>query len=129
MRNLIQKSSSILKAKVRKSDTKDSFTSSKQSNAKALDDALSTKWLAEVQAQLEKQKKYIMKHRIRRVKGVVRLEFKVHEQGNIFASRIVLSSGDQELDRLAMAAVQRVVVPSPPLSKINEAIRVFLIFN
>ncbi|KZM37866.1 energy transducer TonB [Bartonella bacilliformis] len=129
--NIIQKSSSVLKAKIRKSDEKtiDSFTSSKQNNAEALDDALSKKWLAEVQAQLERQKKYIMRQRIRRVKGVVRLEFKVHEQGNIFASRIALSSGDQELDRLAMAALRRVVVPPPPLSKMNETIRVFLIFN
>lgn len=93
-------------------------------------DALLREWLTKVQIQLEKQKSYVVGRRISRTKGTVTLEFRVHEQGNIFSSRIVASSGDPELDRLAMTALQRVgSFPSPPPSKVNKIIRVSLIFN
>ncbi|WP_336287897.1 energy transducer TonB [Bartonella sp. CB60] len=100
------------------------------SNGAELEDALSAEWLAKVQAQLERQRNYVARQRTNRTKGTVQLEFRVREQGNIFSSRIVLSSGDQELDRLAMVALQRVGnFPPPPASKVNKIIRVSLIFS
>ncbi|WP_332060340.1 TonB family protein [Bartonella sp. CB74] len=100
------------------------------SNGAELEDALSVEWLAKVQAQLERQRNYVARQRTNRTKGTVQLEFRVREQGNIFSSRIVLSAGDQELDRLAMAALQRVgSFPPPPASKVNKIIRVSLIFS
>ncbi|WP_455475664.1 TonB family protein [Bartonella sp. B17] len=99
-------------------------------NAATLENALLAEWLAKVQAQLEKQKNYVVRQRTSRAKGTVQLEFRVHEQGDIFSRRIVSSSGDKELDRLAMAALQRVgTVPFPPPSKVNKIIRVSLIFS
>ncbi|AGF74306.1 TonB protein [Bartonella australis AUST/NH1] len=87
-------------------------------------------WLAKVQAQLERQKGYLARQRIGLAKGVVQLEFKVHEQGDIFSSRVAVSSGDHELDQLAITALQRVgIFPPPPVSKANKIIRVSLIFN
>ncbi|WP_208441470.1 energy transducer TonB family protein [Bartonella raoultii] len=96
----------------------------------AREDALLIEWLAKVQTQLEKQKSYVVGQRISRTKGTVTLEFRVHEQGSIFSSRIVVSASDPELDRLAMAALQRIgSFPPPPPSKVNKIIRVSLIFN
>ncbi|EJF80752.1 TonB family domain-containing protein [Bartonella sp. DB5-6] len=96
----------------------------------ALEDALLVEWLAKVQAQLETQKKYVVERRISRAKGTVKLEFRVHEQGSIFSSRVVVSAGDPELDRLAMAALHRVgSFPPPPPAKVNKIIRVSLIFS
>ncbi|WP_273759681.1 energy transducer TonB [Bartonella sp. ML70XJBT.G] len=93
-------------------------------------DALLREWLTKVQAQLEKQKSYVTGQRISRTKGTVTLEFRVHEQGSVFSSRVVVSAGDLELDRLAMKAVERVgSFPPPPPSKVNKIIRVSLIFN
>ncbi|WP_345118633.1 TonB family protein [Bartonella pachyuromydis] len=93
-------------------------------------DALLREWLTKVQAQLEKQKSYVVGQRISRTKGTVTLEFRVHEQGSVFSSRVVASAGDLELDRLAIAALQRVgSFPPPPPSKVNKIIRVSLIFN
>ncbi|WP_455480155.1 energy transducer TonB family protein [Bartonella sp. B23] len=107
-----------------------SSTTSQGGNTAALEDALLTEWLSRVQAQLEMQKEYVMKQRISRAKGTVKLEFRVHEQGSIFSSRIFASAGNLELDRLAMAALQRVgSFPPPPLSKVNKIIRVSLIFS
>lgn len=93
-------------------------------------DVLLREWLTKVQAQLEKQKSYVVGQRISRTKGTVTLEFRVHEQGNVFLSRVVTSTGDPQLDRLAMTALQRVgSFPPPPPSKVNKIIRVSLIFN
>ncbi|AQX19441.1 energy transducer TonB family protein [Bartonella sp. WD16.2] len=128
---LVRKALSVSKTVAKQSNAKSvhSLSVGKDNNTK-LDDALSMQWLAKVQAQLERQKNYVMRHRTTHAKGVVQLEFKVHKQGNIFSSRIALSSNDQELDRLAMAALQRVgILPPPPLSKENKIIRISLIFN
>ncbi|MEL6089017.1 energy transducer TonB family protein [Bartonella schoenbuchensis] len=130
---LVKKALSVSKIAAKQSGAKSvhSFAMSmSKGNYTKLDDALSMQWLAKVQAQLERQKNYVIRHRTTHAKGVVQLEFKVHKQGNIFASRIALSSNDQELDRLAMAALQRVgILPPPPLSKENKIIRISLIFN
>lgn len=103
----------------------------KQSGSTAgLEDMMLMEWLAKVQSQLEKQKNYVVGQRISRAKGTVKLEFRVHERGSIFSSRVVVSAGDPELDRLAMAALQRVgSFPPPPPSKVNKIIRVSLIFS
>ncbi|WP_455466553.1 energy transducer TonB family protein [Bartonella sp. B39] len=107
-----------------------SSTTSQGGDTAALEDALLVEWLAKVQAQLEMQKEYVVKQRISRAKGTVKLEFRVHEQGSIFSSRIFVSAGNLELDRLAMAALQRVgSFPPPPPSKVNKIIRVSLIFS
>ncbi len=129
---LVKKTIPMLKAKVKRSNTKaiPSSPTSQSANAAALEDALLMEWLAKVQAQLERQKEYVVGHRTSRAKGAVKLEFRVHEQGSIFSSRVVVSAGDPELDRLAMVALQRVgTFPPPPASKVNKIIRVSLIFS
>lgn len=94
------------------------------------EDMMLMEWLAKVQSQLERQKNYVVGQRTSRAKGTVKLEFRVHERGGIFSSRVVVSAGDPELDRLAMAALQRVgAFPPPPPSKVNKIIRVSLIFS
>ncbi|WP_336279010.1 energy transducer TonB family protein [Bartonella sp. CB175] len=105
-------------------------TFSRGGDTAALESALLAEWLAKVQAQLEKQKNYVVRQYTSRAKGTVQLEFRVHEQGGIFSSRISLSSGNQELDRLAMAALKRVgTFPFPPPSKVNKIMRISLIFS
>lgn len=106
-------------------------SSTRQSGSTAgLEDMVLMEWLAKVQSQLEKQKNYVVRQRISRAKGTVKLEFRVHERGSIFSSRVVVSAGDPELDRLALAALQRVgSFPPPPPSKVNKTIRVSLIFS
>ncbi len=107
-----------------------SSTNSQGGDTAALEDALLVEWLAKVQAQLETQKKYVVEQRISRAKGTVKLEFRVHKQGNIFSSRVVVSAGDPELDRLAMTALHRVgSFPPPPPAKVNKIIRVSLVFS
>ncbi|WP_455478497.1 energy transducer TonB family protein [Bartonella sp. B10] len=99
-------------------------------NAATLESALLAEWLEKVQAQLEKQKNYVVSQRTSHTKGTVQLEFRVHKKGNIFSSRVARSAGDQGLDRLAMAALQRVgTFPPPPQSQVDKIIRVSLIFS
>ncbi|MCZ2328522.1 TonB family protein [Bartonella sp. F02] len=106
-----------------------SHVSAQKNNAATLEDMLLMQWLTKVQEQLEKQKQYVVRQRISYAKGTVQLEFRVHEHGYIVSRRIARSSGDKDLDRLAMAALQRVgILPPPPLSKVNKIIRVSLIF-
>ncbi|WP_336294089.1 energy transducer TonB family protein [Bartonella sp. CB169] len=107
-----------------------SSTISQGGDTAEVKDALLVEWLSKVQAQLEMQKKYVVRQRISRAKGTVKLEFRVHEHGDIFSSRVVVSAGDAELDRLAMSALQRVgSFPPPPPSQINKVIRISLIFS
>ncbi|WP_144751962.1 energy transducer TonB family protein [Bartonella saheliensis] len=107
-----------------------SLTARQSGSTAGLEDMVLMEWLAKVQSQLEKQKNYVVGQRTSRAKGTVKLEFRVHERGSIFSSRIVVSAGDPELDRLAMAALQRVgSFPPPPPSKVNKTIRVSLIFS
>ncbi|WP_375622334.1 MULTISPECIES: cell envelope integrity protein TolA [unclassified Bartonella] len=107
-----------------------SSSTNKGSGTAGAEDILLMEWLAKVQSQLERQKNYIVGQRTSRTKGTVKLEFMVHEQGSIFSSRVAVSAGDPELDRLAMAALQRIgSFPPPPPSKVNKTIRVSLIFS
>ncbi|WP_254493768.1 energy transducer TonB [Bartonella sp. B1099] len=107
-----------------------SSTARQSGSTAGLENMVLMEWLAKVQSQLEKQKNYVVGQRTSRAKGMVKLEFRVHEQGNIFSSRVVVSAGDPELDRLAMAALQRIgSFPPPPPSKVNKTIRVSLIFS
>ncbi|WP_375658868.1 energy transducer TonB [Bartonella sp. MR30HLJHH] len=120
------------KAVVKRSNAKAvrSSSTNKGVGTAGLEDMLLMEWLAKVQSQLERQKNYIVGQRTSRAKGTVKLEFMVHEQGSIFSSRVAVSAGNPELDRLAMAALQRVgSFPPPPLSKVNKIIRVSLIFS
>ncbi|WP_208435193.1 energy transducer TonB family protein [Bartonella phoceensis] len=129
---LVRKPIPMPKAVVKRSTTKSvrSSITAQGGDAATLEDALLVEWLAKVQAQLERQKKYIVGQRISRAKGTVKLEFRVHEQGSIFSSRVIVSAGDLELDRLAMAVLKRVgSFPPPPPSKVNKIIRVSLIFS
>ncbi len=128
----IKKRSSTLNVTAKKSNEKKahSFSESRDNHIMAFDSALSERWLAKVQIQLEKQKSYIIGQRISSAQGVVQLEFKVHEQGGIFASRIMLSSGNRELDWLAMTALKRIdMFPPPPREMVNKTIRVSLVFE
>ncbi|PIT70889.1 energy transducer TonB family protein [Bartonella tribocorum] len=107
-----------------------SLTARQSGSTAGLEDMVLMEWLAKVQSQLERQKNYVVRRRTSWAKGTVKLEFKVHERGSIFSSRVVVSAGDPELDRLAMAALQRVgSFPPPPPSKVNKTIRVSLIFS
>ncbi|MGF7156761.1 protein TonB [Bartonella heixiaziensis] len=120
------------KAVVKRSNAKAvrSSSTNKGVGTAGLEDMLLMEWLAKVQSQLERQKNYIVGQRTSRAKGTVKLEFMVREQGSIFSSRVAVSAGDRELDRLAMAALQRVGnFPPPPASKVNKIIRVSLIFS
>ncbi|WP_208437537.1 TonB family protein [Bartonella taylorii] len=129
---LVKKTIPMPKAMIKQPTVKSvrSSITSQSGDAAVRDDALLVEWLAKVQAQLEMQKNYVIRQRISRAKGTVKLEFRVHEQGSIFSSRIVVSAGNLELDRLAMAALQRVgSFPPPPPSKVNKIIRVSLIFS
>ncbi|ALE04010.1 energy transducer TonB [Bartonella ancashensis] len=104
-------------------------TFGKHNSTRMYDNTLLAQWFAKLQAQLERQKKYLMRKRIRHVNGIVQLEFKVQEQGEVVFYRIAQSSGNNELDHLAIVALQRASFPPPPYSNINEKIRVSLIFN
>ncbi len=128
---LVKKPIPMPKAVIKQPTVKSVRSSTAQGGDAAVrDDALLVEWLVKVQAQLEMQKNYVMGQRISRAKGTVKLEFRVHERGSIFSSRIVVSAGNLELDRLAMAALQRVgSFPPPPPSKVNKIIRVSLIFS
>ncbi|WP_273723664.1 energy transducer TonB [Bartonella sp. AU18XJBT] len=127
----IKKTIPTPEAVVKRSNAKVVRSSSTNKGGTAgLEDTLLMEWLAKVQSQLERQKNYVVGQRTSRAKGTVKLEFMVHERGSIFSSRVVVSAGDPELDRLAMAALQRVgSFPPPPPSKVNKTIRVSLIFS
>ncbi|WP_375641559.1 MULTISPECIES: energy transducer TonB [unclassified Bartonella] len=128
----IKKTIPTPKAVVKRSNAKvvRSSSTNKGGGTAGLEDTLLMEWLAKVQSQLERQKNYVVGQRTSRAKGTVKLEFMVHERGSIFSSRVVVSAGDPELDRLAMAALQRVgSFPPPPPSKVKKIIRVSLIFS
>ncbi len=128
----IKKTIPMPKAVVKRSNAKAvrSSSTNKGVGTAGLEDMLLMEWLAKVQSQLERQKNYIVGQRTSRAKGTVKLEFMVREQGSIFSSRVAVSAGNPELDRLAMAALQRVgSFPPPPPSKVNKIIRVSLIFS
>ncbi len=128
----IKKTIPMPKAVVKRSNAKvvRSSSTNKGVSTAGLEDMLLMEWLAKVQSQLERQKNYIVGQRTSRAKGTVKLEFMVHKKGSIFSSRVAVSAGNPELDRLAMAALQRVgSFPPPPPSKVNKIIRVSLIFS
>ncbi|WP_332066073.1 energy transducer TonB [Bartonella sp. CB189] len=129
VKKALQKPKSIVKQQS-SAKMKNKSAARRNGDMAAFENALLAEWLAKVQAQLEKQKKYVMRQYTSRAKGTVQLEFRVHEQGDIFSSRIVTSSGNIELDQLAMSALKRVgSFPFPPPSKVNKIMRVSLIFS
>lgn len=115
-----------------KRDTKKmrSSVADKEGSIGAFGSVLSSQWLEKVRERLEVQKNYIIRHRIGYEKGTVQLEFRVNGHGEIFSNRIRYSSGDQELDLLAMTALKRVgLLPPPPRSEVEKIIRISLIFR
>lgn len=72
-------------------------------------------WQAQVLGHLEKFKRYPRGAQRYRYEGTVRVRYKVNRQGTVLSVHLDSSSGHQELDAEALAAVQRASpLPQPP---------------
>jgi len=74
------------------------------------------KWMAQISAALERNKRYPPKSEARREQGTAQVRFTLDRQGRVIESRLVRSSGAAALDEEAMALLQRAqpFAPWPP---------------
>jgi protein TonB len=72
-------------------------------------------WLGAVSAALARHRSYPARLRVDRVTGVVLLRFSVDRAGHVLARTVERSSGNAELDNLALALLARAdPLPPPP---------------
>lgn len=81
-----------------------------------------------VRLRIEREKRYPVVARRRQIEGRVTLDFSLGSQGELRACKVVKSSGNQELDRAALEAVQRAApFPAPPAGLGKRGVRMALV--
>lgn len=75
----------------------------------------SDKWVAKLQAHVERQRRFLSRRMGSGARGTVSISFVIDPTGRVLSARISGSSGDAKLDQLALQTVQRASpVPAPP---------------
>jgi protein TonB len=88
----------------------------------------SSKWNAQLRSWLGRHTRYPSAARSRRVEGAVNVTFVVGASGNVSSVRLARSSGDPDLDRAALGALQGATVPAPPPEKAGTSVTAPLYF-
>ncbi|KUM23836.1 energy transducer TonB [Mesorhizobium loti] len=73
-----------------------------------------SRWNASLQAWIRRHTRYPSAARSRRAEGTPNVTFTVDASGRVVSARLARSSGDADLDRAALGALQGATVPTPP---------------
>lgn len=73
-----------------------------------------TRWNASLAAWIRRHTRYPSVARSRRAEGSPNVTFTVDGSGRVVSARLARSSGDADLDRAALGALQGATVPAPP---------------
>lgn len=91
------------------------FTAKRNGAAAGTPGMSSAKWSAKLQAHLERQKRFVERRSGVRGRGVAQLSFVIDPVGNVLSARIAGSTGNNQLDQMALDLVKRASpVPAPP---------------
>ncbi|MFH1057750.1 MAG: energy transducer TonB, partial [Pseudomonadota bacterium] len=81
-----------------------------------------------VRLRIEREKRYPAQARRRQIEGRVTLDFSLGPQGELRACKVAKTSGNQDLDRAALEAVQRAApFPPPPAHLGKRGVRLELV--
>ncbi|RRH94634.1 energy transducer TonB [Mesorhizobium tamadayense] len=73
-----------------------------------------SRWNASLQAWIRRHTRYPSAAKSRRAEGTPNVTFTVDASGRVVSARLARSSGDADLDRAALGALQGASVPTPP---------------
>ncbi|MDX8478274.1 TonB family protein [Mesorhizobium sp. VK24D] len=73
-----------------------------------------SRWNASLQAWIRRHTRYPSAAKSRRAEGTPNVTFTVDTSGRVVSARLARSSGDADLDRAALGALQGASVPAPP---------------
>jgi protein TonB len=74
----------------------------------------SSKWNSQLSAWIRRHTRYPSAAKARRAQGSPKVTFTVDASGRVLSARLAGSSGDPDLDRAALSALQGAKVPTPP---------------
>ncbi len=91
----------------------------------------SSKWTSKLQSHMARNVRYLQR-KARNAKGLVRVTFVIDPSGNVLSARLAGSSGNPEVDQLALEAARRaspVPAPPPAIAKARMPITLPLLFK
>ena len=89
----------------------------------------SSRWNSSLAAWIKRHTRYPNAARSRRAEGTANVTFVVDASGSVSSVRLARSSGDSDLDRAAVSALQGATVPAPPPEKAGTRVTAPLYFN
>ena len=89
----------------------------------------SSRWNSSLAAWIKRHTRYPNAARPRRAEGTANVTFVVDASGSVSSVRLARSSGDADLDRAALGALQGATVPAPPPEKAGKRVTAPLYFN
>lgn len=91
----------------------------------------SSKWTSKLQSHMARNVRFLQR-KSRNAKGLVRVTFVIDPSGNVLSARLAGSSGNPDVDQLALEAARRaspVPAPPPALAKARMPITLPLLFK
>lgn len=82
----------------------------------------SSKWNSQLHAWIRRHTRYPRAAKARGVEGTPNVTFTVDASGRVLSARLTRSSGDPDLDRAALSALQGAKVPAPPPEKAGTSV-------
>jgi periplasmic protein TonB len=82
----------------------------------------SSKWNSQLHAWIRRHTRYPRAAKARGAEGTPNVTFTVDASGRVLSARLTRSSGDPDLDRAALGALQGAKVPAPPPEKAGTSV-------
>lgn len=82
----------------------------------------SSKWNSQLHAWIRRHTRYPRVAKARRAEGTPNVTFTVDASGRVLSARLTRSSGDPDLDRAALSALQGAKVPAPPPERAGTSV-------
>ncbi|TRC85226.1 energy transducer TonB [Mesorhizobium sp. WSM4303] len=89
----------------------------------------SNRWKSQLGAWIKRRTHYPSAARPRRAVGTARVVFVLNASGRVTSARLAGSSGDADLDRAALSALQGATAPTPPADQVGTSIVAPLVFT
>jgi len=89
----------------------------------------SNRWKSQLGAWIKRRTHYPSAARPRRALGTARVAFILNASGKVTSARLAGSSGDADLDRAALSALQGATAPTPPPDQVGVSIVAPLVFT
>lgn len=109
-----------------KAGAKASAPKASQSSARS---GNSNRWKSQLGAWIKRRTHYPSAARPRRAIGTARVAFVLNASGKVTSARLAGSSGDADLDRAALGALQGATAPTPPADQVGTSIVAPLVFT